>query len=268
MQELADHASLLANAERAAERGQGECRRHRRRPAHGDRTVLAEGPRHAFRGRGAGEERDVLWLHLVHHALDRRERLEHLEPKQDALGDRQEIGKPDPVHRERRLARAGRPPRGDEPRAEVGQRIGLGLERLLVVEAQAHAGRQGLAIHELAARQERDVVARTQPRERRRDSSAVATDVSGVERTHPPPAELPVAPRRLRDDEHATHRCASRAGTPITVVPGGTSSMTTAPAATIAPAPILTPGTTTAPAPRNAPRSTVTSPDNTTPGER
>ena len=52
----------------------------------------------------------------------------------------------------------------------------------------------------------------------------------------------------------------TRAGTPPTVAPGGTSRVTTAPAPTVAPSPIVTPPSTTARWPRNTPSPMVTGP--------
>lgn len=57
-----------------------------------------------------------------------------------------------------------------------------------------------------------------------------------------------------------------RAGTPTTVAPGGTSSVTTAPAPTRAPAPIETPSRTLAPVPIKTPAPSSTPPDSVAPG--
>src|SRR5439155_706573 len=229
--------SLLSTPEPSAEPCEHERHQHPRRGLHRDPAVLAEGPRHPLGRRRTGQQNDALRLDIVHHPLERGERLQHIEPEQDALGHRQQIREPDAVHREGRLRLASGPPRGDEPRPEFGERIGLGPERFLVVEAQVHAGRQRLAVNELATGQQRDIVAGGEKRDSLFDGATVTIDVGGVASPYPGSAELAVTPRRLGDDEDAAHRRASpaRAGTPITVAPGGTSSTTTAPPATTPP---------------------------------
>src|SRR6187200_2072391 len=71
---------------------------------------------------------------------------------------------------------------------------------------------------------------------------------------------------RKKDSVHRECTRTGRAGTPTTVARGATSSTTTAPAPTVAHAPIILPGSTTAPMPINAPSPTSTSPPRRTPG--
>ena len=115
-----NNISLLSNSEPSAEPCEHERHQHPRRGLHRDPAVLAEGPRHPLGRRRTGQQNDALRLDIVHHPLERRERLQHIEPEQDALGHRQQIREPDAVHREGRLRLASRPPRGDEPRPEFG----------------------------------------------------------------------------------------------------------------------------------------------------
>ena len=199
-EELPERLPFLATPERAKEGRQCGRRRDPRRRVHRNRAVLGEGPHEALRDRGAGHEHDTLRLDVVHDPLERREELEQLESQEDALGDGEQVGQPHSANQERRFRPAPRPPRGDEPGAEVRQGLGLGLERFLVVEAEAHAGRQRRAIEKLPARQERHLVGGRQPRERRGDGAAVPPDVRAIERADPGSAELAQAARRLRHD--------------------------------------------------------------------
>src|SRR5688572_23873175 len=76
----------------------------------------------------------------------------------------------------------------------------------------------------------------------------------GVERLSDEPPLLLAHVRHGEVNSRAHRRASAFAGTPITVTPGGTSRVTTAPAPTTEPSPTFTPGSTIPPVPTCAPR--------------
>src|SRR5262249_9815383 len=217
--------------------------------------------------RSTAHDDDARGLHLADHASHGPEQLRDLESQDCRARDLGNVGKPDTAVLELWHAAARRPPAVGERSRKVGQALGVELVDVLVVGAHLGLSGQRRTVDQLARRQHGHLTVRGQTRAHLTDGTAMTAHEARVRRADPRPTEFADRARGLRDEEDAIHGRCTRAGTPTTVVPGATSAVTTAPAATTAPLPIVTLGKTTAPAPTKAPGSTVTSPEKMTPGD-